>query len=312
MKKLFIISLFCAQLKLFPQPVINFLLPVNGEKYNVAWCNYIPPGSAGSNQTWDFSQAGVQWVDTLVANSYSTIGCGFVTGNFSMSISVKSNTFQTPFEFFTDRICLGTSNNYGPYVIAQSEFLNYPITYNSGGNINACGYNQSGTCIADGYGTLILPSGTFNNILRVKLSLNAIGFDKNIRYFWFHPYSAHPLASITDYSYTNPGDPNYPPTASVTAFQYLKNIPVGIEEKESIALKISAYPNPVNNDLYISISGNEGQIVVADLFGITLLKYPVTEGRVKLNTEKIPNGFYILTFLSEKGDVVSKPLVIKH
>ena len=95
------------------------------------------------------------------------------------------------------------------------------------------------------------------------------------------------------------------------------NIEGGNETSELIELsglpelsqEINVYPNPTNEDIFINLSGFEGEhieIKVYDLMGRIVYKNLVQESKAeyKISTAGMQNGFYIIK-ITEEGEIIN-------
>jgi len=64
-------------------------------------------------------------------------------------------------------------------------------------------------------------------------------------------------------------------------------------------LCLAAFPNPFTNEIKISNTKKNGEIVLFDVSGKVILHEKTKEGQTKLNTEKIATGFYIMRYIEE-------------
>lgn len=71
----------------------------------------------------------------------------------------------------------------------------------------------------------------------------------------------------------------------------------GMGVKEQIAQKITLYPNPAYNRLYIESPTEIDQIIITDISGKTVLEIPSPDGEI--NIEGLPSGVY---YLKAEGD----------
>lgn len=143
--------------------------------------NSIVPGAGGANQTWNFPSLTTLAPDTaaVVSRTGTPAETSFPTADYSMS-----HTFDNSYFYYyasSNRISeAGVAYDGGLTIVYDNakDLLRFPMTYNDTyidsihGNYTLQGVQvtRSGnvTVLADAYGTLILPSGTFNNVLRVR------------------------------------------------------------------------------------------------------------------------------------------------
>ena len=81
--------------------------------------------------------------------------------------------------------------------------------------------------------------------------------------------------------------------------------PVGIETDKSSHDFVTIYPNPVNDKLTLTFTGNEAinLVKITDLTGRVILEKALNgnEKTLKLNCESFPSGVYLVSFMTENG-----------
>lgn len=91
-----------------------------------------------------------------------------------------------------------------------------------------------------------------------------------------------------------------------TSVPVMVNCPTSLTTDQFITNSIAIAPNPVNDNLTISLNNSETieQISIYDLFGKEVIKN--TEHQSIINTEKLSSGFYILKVVSNGKEFQSK------
>lgn len=191
-----------------------------GESLTAQGFAYVAPGSAGANQTWDFSaitSPGTATFTTLnpatTTNSASFPSATVATLQTVPSptynyYSASANSFNAEGYAYSNGMVLIYSNvakqmSY-PFALDSSFTDTYTGTYVSGGNT----ITRTGTMTvtADAYGTLILPYGTINNVLRV-LSVDNFTETGNANtstttiYSWYLPGVHYPVLQLSTVSF---------------------------------------------------------------------------------------------------------------
>ena len=188
-KHLLLFTFTLSALTVLTQPVIEELNPSVGDAFQLAAFEAAPdPGPAGENITWDFSD--LPEGDIL---QHQIIPVGDALGNElfpDANYATIINTDEVPDPlYFYYRIDQNGWSDYGSY-IGTEEFpvavvfsdpqtaFDLPVTYGSSGTDTYAGEVQSffdfnffGTSsyTVDGYGDLILPDGTYSNVLRLSM-----------------------------------------------------------------------------------------------------------------------------------------------
>jgi hypothetical protein len=227
-------------------------------------------GPAGANQTWDFSDlapAGVLTIQSIVTPSSTPFATDFPTADLAINDDTGSYTY---FDVSgNDLYILGGAGPGVIFPLSNSEkFLSYPITYNSAFTDDMAGsYISSGITnslsgtvnfLADGYGALILPSGTVNNVLRLKYTQDYtftinFGLDsvtttaESTGYLWMVEGNKNALVSIGYYTTSFVGE--LVTTKSVSYYPGSVSTEDLLPSNETIQL----YPNPTTDKAIINV-----------------------------------------------------------
>lgn len=181
---------------LFAQPTLtNKSIPSVGEKYT--YSNYdtvgVKQGNAGANVTWDFSKlkklSGADKTINfeIVDPSNTSHADNFKDATYAYKQSIENtNNAYSYYKSSNDKIeRLGTGFDDGAEILSDWELISkFPFTYQNSytdkfiGKLDVMAdgekmtLNRGGeiSVLADGYGTIILPNGTFNNVLRLKIT----------------------------------------------------------------------------------------------------------------------------------------------
>ena len=236
------------------------LNPLPGESYTVYFCDYISPGVGGPAQTWDFTgmaciaeppgtyedPAGNPWFPTATAvfdffylegSSNALLELGFsAPGPDVMTCTDPLQLFAYPMTYgdqFMDNM--------------DCERSNPQITYRTGSN----------TVTADGYGTVILPYGTFTDCLRIHEDRNYMDVNQDATYnavfhrdYWHfvQPGIKRPLVSVLQTTWSINGGP----LGSGASASMLVDLSTGITSAGAQQLPI-LLPNPASNSVMIHL-----------------------------------------------------------
>lgn len=285
-------------------------------------------GSPGANQTWDFSNLLVNGTDTLwFLNPGSTsYGSNFPAANLAIK-QASLGDGEAFLESTSNHLdILGVAGDLlgmgSPMVIPQnppSRIAQFPFTYGNSFNnttvidvrADASGFGvpfvdsaryknvQDRMLLADGYGTLVLPVGVFNSVLRVK----EINSQKDS--IWVHSFlgwSLYQDSAYTDSTFTwwNGSKGYYMAQASyiggeLNTMRY--EDPVIVGQPEPTAYVYRVYPNPASDRLRIQANGKVRQIVITDLQGREIWRTQVVGTAVELDVASLPRGYYLYTLL---------------
>ena len=265
----------------FAQPVLTAagINPTVGISNTSNAANYVSPGGSGVSQTWNLSAmtSTGSSVTTFIAPSSTTYASSFPSANVAINLGSGSYSYyKTSSTAWQNE---GVASGSGPVIMSYSnpeDFLRYPFTFNSGYTDTWATTFVSGTTTfyrtgstvvtADSYGTLITPSGTFSNVLRVHFyedyqdSANISGNPfiipyQNDEYMWYLNGNHNPIATVWSL------------TANASTSQggsYMINVS-GINEPSSL-VSFNIFPNPASENLTIDISLKEKQKVDIKLF----------------------------------------------
>ena len=77
--------------------------------------------------------------------------------------------------------------------------------------------------------------------------------------------------------------------------------------------KLTLYPNPTTESLYVETANNEGQVVIYDIQGRNVFTQPVSSNQtVQLPLSNLAAGNYICTLQNQGRIVASNSFVMKH
>lgn len=314
--------------------------PVAGDIDNSATCdtNNISQGNSGANQTWSFL--------SLIRQDSSVIN--FVpAGSTPYSVQFPTSNIA----FTTDNVNYGyTTTSSGNYIInGQASpdlminytdpelFMQYPFTYNSSitdnfeSNFTSGGFTTfrtgTTTITGDAWGTIILPSGSYANALRVKytittkdsLTLGTVLTSVLTSYNWFVTGKKFPVFEIIYTSYSVNGIP----ITNSKVVNYNLGTVIGvtnISNETPDKYKLSQnYPNPFNPATKISFSIPKQGFVnmkVYDILGkevMTLVNEIKQAGSydVNFNGSNFASGVYFYRIESDNFVDIKRMMLIK-
>ena len=85
---------------------------------------------------------------------------------------------------------------------------------------------------------------------------------------------------------------------------------IGLNEMEQHEA-VHVFPNPASQVLYINTPENVSaiQACIYDLAGRKALQETIFEG--KINVEKLTDGMYFISIITEEGQVINKKIIIR-
>lgn len=315
MKKLYF-SLFMAACtaSLVAQPTINAgnHTPVGGDTYSTKQAdpNSVSVGGNGASINWNFNS--IVTLTNAPANYSVTVGT--FTGWPSASVSVGSGTADisyysgtaTELKYWGGALTLGAA----PCQLQFSQpavFMAYPTSLNTTTNSNISGTvtavgntgNFVGTCSVSALatGTMILPTQTFSSVIRVtqniSISFTVGGFPgtaNRILNEWYstadskYPILAHDQSTISSFAGTS---------TQVAVYVQSPYVLGAKENAADVAVKISAFPNPVNDMLHITSDAISAKnVLMFDVTGKQIENHSMINGSLNLNTSNYAGGVY--------------------
>lgn len=162
----------------------------------------------------------------------------------------------------------------------------------------------------DGIGKLLLPGkNPIDNIYRLRYESKVINQETGnssiiVEYYWFKPGTHYPLAEYR--TYTESGG-----FKSYNASIYDATNASGINKlKQNSVVKI--FPNPADENVFISSDKNIDKISITDMTGHSLLIENIIPGQAcSLNTRQLANGIYFLK-IEDQGVYYQQKLIVNH
>lgn len=249
-----------------------------GESFLIHYSAYVPPGNSGSNITWNFANA---TDDSTEVVSYVPPQSTANFASFSTSTAAQptGSGNYTYFKCNSSGIeLMGVTAGADLLVYQNSErIMGYPCSFNSqwvdafSANFTISGFtiDRSGTITgnADGFGSVTMPYGTVNNILRVKTTevysdvtpFGNIDYDFET-WFYYRPGVHSPVVSVRDYVITTLGSPQTVQTAD-----WLDQSAVGVEDMLRYAIGVDVFPNPARDNVSVVFGADGAQGLRLDL-----------------------------------------------
>lgn len=290
----------------------------------------IVPGLTGANQTWNFSNLTIGTslnTQSYVSSASTPYGSGIPSANVAIGVSGEYAYYKTsPSDMRAEGIADAS------LTLAYSDdqlVFTYPFTYNTmvtdsfKGNCTTSGGDdlfRTGKSITTGvgYGTLILPGGTHNNVLKVKLvqnirdSIDGVYTQMNTltSYYWYDAATMFPLLMIhyiQSYYTFNPGNINK------TKYIYVNSVAAGVNEI-NLDNYFSVYPNPSGGKINITSSMSNVQYKSTEVYtieGEKIYQSTTNTDKSEINLSSQPNGVYFLQLKTEQGTATKKIIINK-
>lgn len=317
------------------QPILTAagINPVIGESFTLNNGVFVSPGTAGPGQTWNLAAMGgtSAGLTNVVSPGSTASGASFPGSNVACEnlAATTCNYYNTSSTVFTN-----TGIKAGSTLIPYSnpeDFLHFPFAYTNSytdtwaGQFTSSGYTfyrtGSTTVTADGYGTLITPNGTYNNVMRVHfvqvyqdsayIGTPYVTTYNNDEYMWYSN-GIHVQVALV-YTLTSSAGGPYTGSAYVTGS-------VGINETENTISSFELYPNPVGDLLNINLSLTENKEISVIVYNELGQKMDLGHNEsislstklVQLNVATLPKGIYFATVMLDGVPAQTKRFVVSE
>jgi hypothetical protein len=321
---LFLTCLLCFPLKVDGQSIvidINTVFQL-GDETVIAICdNVVEPGPAGVNQTWDMThlveseEQSFEYVDpedTPWGEDFSdaTI-CGISWDNsFSYYEITPQGVSVIGYAGYLDE----EEEDYFKMSFTEAEhMIPFPFEYQDvhtddfAGSFEVMGFTGSFTgdldFEVDGYGTLILPNGTFHNVVRYRFfrtQTNVVGGQPSTQtkeqWGWMSPEFSFWLMIM---EVTNDG------FSDSHLVWYAKNPkPVNTANIETIEVNVFPNPHSISGNLQLDWNKQESaEVILSSMDGRTVYtsKMELHEGsnNISLLNANLSTGLYMLSIQTE-------------
>lgn len=288
----------------------------------------VSAGPSGANITWDFSAYPGPNVSTTTTNECpGQANCfRFATAN---RINKPALTDFYDFSSVDDNQILRIGSYGGPalgdvtttYTDPLIEFK-FPITYlqqytdnyqfssvSTGiGNTNETGQEEN---TVDGYGTVITPSGTYTNVLRIKKMRTATQTGSglpvpmsytNEGYIWVSQNVGIVMAFSIN-TFVSNGT-----THVAKVVSYLDSGTLSTHELNNKKEDLSVYPNPSSERITLASKEDIRKVSLISSEGKTVL---TSENSKNIDISKLPKGVYILQGDLKNGTSVTRKIIKK-
>lgn len=322
MRFLFAAALFFVSHFICAQPIItNNCNPEPGDIIEHAWLSGDQPvPEEGENVVWDYSGYEIGGDITYNFGQPSN----FSNHEMYPEADVAWNNFgtdqfyeQTDDSFFARLGHTRSGGTYHDYDVS-SKYCYFPFQYGDSVEQYYTGqvYNGVTTELFDvdkydlveavGYGTLILPNQTFEDVLLVKkfnqdsLYLDGVldSFYSGTTWYWFHDDYRSFIAT-------------YHASWIVQTLDIRVGQATAIDE-DTYKSEFKCWPNPASNRLFIETALYSGTPIAVSIFnsaGRLVSKHSLNSGIEELDVSHLPAGVYSISLLDERRVVTQKFLI---
>lgn len=327
-----LLSLTVAPIGLLAQPTLTAtgINQVIGDQITSNNTQYVSPGSAGANQTWNLSSmsSSGSGTTTIVSPASTPNGSSFSNATIAMqsgSTYAYYKTSASAWQYY------GADN--GSTVLAYSDpedQLHYPFTFNNSFTDTwACTFTNtytfyrtgSSTVTDDGYGTLTTPDGTFTGVTRVHFvqtyqdsaNISSVPYVitySNDEYMWYLNGNHYPIAAVYTLT-TSAGSP-------ITGGLYLSNVVSGIEEQNGMS-SLTMFPTLASDNINFTYSVDAPSAVTISVYneaGQLLMEIPqeamVGENNISISVAELPAGNYFATIANGNAIPAVRKFVVSR
>ena len=308
MKKITLIATVLFNFIIVAQPVLNAsdINPLNiiGNNFS-ATSTTLGVGSAGANQTWDFSSLVLTAQGNSNTNSVLTapFASSFPAANFFLSNGSANDSFI--YYHLTSNILEINGASTDSQVIInfsnpQTVFV-FPLLFNTIVNDT---YQVPGNPAApvtinyNAYGTVVTAFGTFTDVIRLK-RIN----DGDTSYSWF---KVNPYVPIIDARLSN--------TGNLINYSIFQNTNLSTTQNE--VKQFAVYPNPTSGNINIKnidFSNKSMFVKVYNMLGNQIINnYKLETESANIDLSNYSSGLYFIEIADENNKILLTEKIIKN
>ena len=312
------------------QPVLTFSgnAPVAGTSYTLHYSPYVSPGQAGADQAWNLAALGTDSMDViqLVLPAATANGPSFPGSTVAETGAAASMYWRAA----ADGMYFVGSDASDLLIVNSDEgkYLPFPCTYQTTWSddviaaFTSDGFdvfrNGTITGTADGYGTLTMPFGNVNDVLRIHWheetsdSTEFFVFESVYdSYLYYAAGQSYPLVQLVSTSITFMGQ-----TTTTEYAQWVDELNTGATGTSGPEHGMDLFPVPVSGTLNISLpehfSGSP-LLAITDAEGRTVRggrNASVTGRRGSIDVVDLAAGMYQLTAVDENGQRATRRFIV--
>lgn len=310
------------------QPVLTASsnAPVPGMAYTIAYGTYVAPGNAGAAQTWDLSTlvADSTLNVSLVQPGTTTHGAQFPGATVAEVSQAVTNYYTTSndavnFRGSDDGTTVIVDNPMGRYMVFPCTIgTNWSSPHGADFTFDEMDVERRGTFSgeADGYGTLIMPWGTVENVLRVHWnntlqdSMEAFVMDHTYdSYVYFVEGQWQPVAELV----TATIDMGFGTLTNQFA-RWTSSLTTSAPEAHTTRSALKVYPNPAVDLVHIALPeelNSPQQITITDMTGRVVISrawHDSGDRTATLSLASLKPGTYHITVTDRSGATTASTL----
>jgi hypothetical protein len=317
------------------QTIQGSAFPAIGSVYKLTLTDTagIQAGNSGTGITWEFASlvnSGFTQVDSFLLPAATPYGSTFPSADITdHEVSPSTNYYVY---YHNDGSEFQRIGNVQPDVVIYSDPANefpYPLSY--GVSVNDtyyASYNQTTTNTlvhmrgvasenADGTGTIVLPTGTYSNVLRVtgsRIEHDTIFSSPNIYVYlearytnWYQADLYYPIMQI----YSTDFVPSLGIPSHTKSVGYRMGVPTGIVDRTFPDEALMVSPNPSPNGIFqIGFSNRQEKATSIDIMNITGQVVRIQTDRLsEVNLSDKPAGLYFYRIQTSSGRTYQGKLI---
>ncbi len=277
------------------------------------------PAVTGAGVTWDYSNLAMtdnsgSVLDTIIYRADSPFSADYPDADYHDLFNDGVQSFFTNFEDST--VVYGfVFQSFGTEIVIKYDSdplvsLKYPMNQGDSytddiegtselpifGSVN---FSGNATITADGSGTLILGSNTYNNVIRVKtvenlsgsFGLGSIDVVRSSYQYYSSAVSNFPIFihGEIDSEITGVGNSNL-------KIVFSKDMLGGFVSNEEMEIPntFSVYPNPANNNITVLTNGNASEITILNALGQEVFSFSKPNTEQIIDISSLEKGLYIV------------------
>ncbi|HBH06398.1 MAG TPA: hypothetical protein DDX92_07330 [Flavobacteriales bacterium] len=303
--------------------------PLAGESYTYNVKNNVHPAGIeqdGQNVVWDVSSIGVSNQQT---KSYDLASMGahapMYPGATIMSITNIPDiagyfdVWQNGIRFLGDHTEISGFEEQIVHSSGVYMFLPFPFSYGDAASSSYFGtytnsFNQTAnrtgqrSIFCQGFGTLVLPYGAVENVLKVTSSTLytdiGAGIDKDFVETMYSFYDARNRVPIATFftKYTDG-------SLSLLSFSYLDQASIKVGLNDVLGESFKVYPNPVTDEVYISSPIPIDRIEFLSLTGQIIRSIKSPGLNIAIDLAELTAGLYFIKVHVGKESIAKKMVV---
>ncbi|MCE3229658.1 MAG: C-terminal target protein [Bacteroidetes bacterium] len=306
--------------------------PANGNTFSTWQCDSagVTPGASGAGATWNYATIATHSSVVSDFTAQTVSNASYPNADIAVFSSTSNISYYkssvTELKYWGGNLSIGgiaATIQYTAPAISAAYPMSMGTTSASvtGGSLVALSnpgtFTGNSEVTADASGTLILPSGTYTNILRVVTSQTinftasfVTGTVTQMNFDYYEIGTKAPLFSIA----TATAGTSISAASSQTVVTRFKPVTVGVSENSISEINMNVYPNPSNSVInFTTESKNATAVSIYDVTGKLVETAEMNNGELHLNVSTYSAGIYTYKVTgSEKQTLKAGKITVTH